>query len=298
VLSLPPYLANVYRKLIDRHGLLRLSEQRDSDSPPVGGLTQEQADQHFAQAFDGSSARAELAIVDPKNDVPKVSDAFINALSGNDVLVTYAPCGAGASAFAFLSTVAELRAKGILPRLPLNVHLIGAEISEYARNYAEEVYVDIKHSLAKQAIFLDADFYPWDVTNVISNTDLIRRMTIASPGRPKRLLIVANFNAFLEKDRRRKEAERQIEELFRHASGKNSVAIWIEPNMKRATGTGGLFHWLRNLLDGPWRLFAKENTDGTPTILTSSAKLRLPLKEDSFVRLGLSVMRLDLERRS
>jgi hypothetical protein len=296
-LSLPQSLAQAYRTIIDRHGLKDLSERRNSDDPPVGGLTQEQADQHFAQAFDGSAARAELAITDPKNDVTQVSNAFINSLSGNQILVTYAPCGAGASVFAYLSTVAALRESGVLPRVPLDVHLIGAEISDFARNYAEELYADIKPILAEQAIFLEADFCSWDVTNALSNTDLIRRMTLASSDSQKRLLIVANFNAFLERDKKRKEAERQIEELFRHASGANSVAIWIEPNMKRATGSGGLFSWLRKLLEGPWKFFASEHTDGTPVTLTSHARLKLPLKEDSFVRVRLSVMKLDLDRK-
>ena len=126
------------------------------------------------------------------------------------------------------------------------------------------------------------------------------RVTLASAGTPKRLLIVANFNGFLEKEKKRKEAQPQIEELFRHASGDNSVAIWIEPDMNRATADGGLFSWLRSLLKGPLRLFAKENHDeddlAPKPIYTSSAQFRLPLNPSETARVRLAVMSFNLVR--
>jgi hypothetical protein len=144
--------------------------------------------------------------------------------------------------------IAELRAHDVLPRQPLDIFVIGAEPSNWARAYAEEVLAEIRPLLEKQAIFVKAHFFTWDVTDALSNTDLIRRMTLASVDYPKRLLVVANFNAF-------------------HASGEHSVAVWIEPDMNRAIGDGGLLRWLRGMVKGVWRLFAQErskagNTDG------------------------------------
>ena len=105
-----------------------------------------------------------------------------------------------------------------------------------------------------QAIFVEEVFLPWDVTDSLSNADLIRQATIKSANVCQKLLVIANFNGFLQRNGKRNDAEPQIEELFRHASGPNSVAIWIEPDMNRATAQNGLFQWLKGLVSTTWKL--------------------------------------------
>ena len=75
----------------------------------------------------------ELALIDPKQAATLSSNALIGSMAGNSLCLTDAPCGAGAAAFSLLSTIAELRAQGVLPRLPLKVLLVGAELSGPAR---------------------------------------------------------------------------------------------------------------------------------------------------------------------
>ena len=58
-LHLPPALFEVYQALINGHGLRKLAEARDPKNSPIGGLDQLKTDTHFAQAFDGSAARAQ-----------------------------------------------------------------------------------------------------------------------------------------------------------------------------------------------------------------------------------------------
>lgn len=292
VQQLPPALTEAYRTLIDRHGLRTLANSRDPKNPPVGGLDKARTDQHFAQAFDGSAARAQLAVTDPKDEVARASNAFIQILSGNRICITDAPCGAGATAFAFLTTIAELRAHAVLPREPLDVCLIGAEISDPAREYAAQMLSELHTWLEEQAIFVNADFLHWDVTDSISTTDLIKKVNVVSSSCQKLLMVVANFNAVLEKERKKKEAEPQLAELFRHASGGNNMAIWIEPNMNRATADGGLFSWLGKLIDSTWRRFVSRDSD----FETASVRFSLPLKPGETVRVGLAVMAMVLVR--
>jgi hypothetical protein len=197
-LLLPPVLARAYGIVIDRHSLRALANSRDPENPPVDGSDQERTNRHLAQAFDGSVARAQLAIMDPKREVVRASNAFIQSLSGNEVCITDAPCGAGAAAFAFLATIAELRAHDVLPRQPLDIRLIGAEISQPAQAYALEILEEICPFLESQAIFVEAEFIYWDVLDWLANTDLITRMTRASSPPSKRLVVVANFNGFTE----------------------------------------------------------------------------------------------------
>ena len=110
------------------------------------------------------------------------------------------------------------------------------------------------------------------------------------------MLLVANFNGFLERDGKRKDAEPQLSELFRHASGENSVVVWIEPNMNRATGNGGLFNWIREKLNEAWKFFAKELTETNGTVKTSFAKFYLPLSPEKTATVRLAVMPIDLVR--
>jgi len=298
ILLIPPSLATAYRVLVDRWSLRELSESRGPDDPPVGGLSQADTDKHFAQAFDGSAARMELALLDPKRAFTHCSDALAGSLAGGKLCLTDAPCGAGAASFALLATVAELRAQGILPRMPLDVRLIGAELSDPARMYAACMLKELRASLEAQAIFVQEKFVPWDVTDSLSNTSLVQCATIMSANASQRLLVVANFNAFLVRERKRKAAEPQIEELFRHASGPNSVAVWIEPDMNRATAQGGLFEWLIGLVRAPWRKFARLIFEqaATEPAPTCSVRFRPPLRPWETARVGLAVVRIDLVR--
>ncbi len=293
-LFLPASLTEAYEKLIDKYGLRNLSGERDKGDPPVGGITQKRTDQYFAQAFDGSVARAQLALLDPKCDLASTSNNCLSSIAGNRVSITDAPCGPGAAAFSFLSNIAELRAHDALPREPLDVLLIGAELSDPARQYATEILSVIQPSLEAQAIFVSAEFISWDVTNDMSNTALIQKMTFASGTHPNRLLIVANFNAFLEIAGKRKEAESRLTELFRHAAGPQSVALWIEPDMNRAIKDGGLFHWLRQKIATAWKMFAKEKTIINTPILTSSADFKCLLHSGT-ARVGLAVVPIELK---
>lgn len=296
VLMLPSALASVYTRVIDRHGLRGMATTRDFDDPPVGGLDQKLSDKHFAQAFDGSCARVQLAVLDPKGDVNGASNSFLCCLSGNSVGITDAPCGAGAAVLSLLATIAELRAQKIVPRVPLYVDLIGAEISAPARSYAQELFSELMVDLESQAIFVTMEWVDWDVTCILSTTDLISKMTLASADKAHRLLVVANFNAFLEKDRKKQAAEPQLSELFRHASGDNSLAIWIEPNMNRATDS--LFPWLGKLIKKAWRRFARLHfsEDGAKPAAISDARFQLPLTPGETARVGLAVLAIDLGR--
>ncbi len=292
-LSLPESLNTAYRTLIARHSLQTLADARNANDPPVGGLDKARTDQHFAQAFDGSAARALLALLDPLDEVAAASNAFMQILSGGSVCVVDAPSGAGATVLAFLSGIGELRARSVLPREPIDVSIVAAEISDPARMYAQEMFAELENALADQAIFVQLILVPWDVTDLLSNTDLIRRITQESVTHPKLLVVVANFNSFLEREGKKKDAQPQLEELFRHMSGKNNMGLWIEPDMNRATGQGGLFEWLRKLFETGWKRFVSSESG----IQKSSAMFSPSLRPQTAVRVTLAVLAMLLVRK-
>lgn len=299
VLKLPALITDTYINLVDTKGLRKLGITRDPKSGPVGGISKESTEQHFAQAFDGSAARALLAVLDPKLDAGSTSNTFIRCTAGNRISLTDAPCGAGAASLTFLSALAELRAKKILPRLPLDVHLIGAELSIHARELAENMLAQINSSLIEQAIFVSSEFVPWDVTNQISNTNLVTKCIQTSTKSEYKLLVVANFNGFLEREGKRKEAQKQLEELFRYASGESSFALWIEPHMNSATSKGGLLSWLHRQFITIWKTFGTSEVNGEGEIsYISESRFHLPLQPPQTARVGLAVVPIILDRKS
>jgi hypothetical protein len=290
-------LEEAYVTVIDAKGL-RAQGSRRGPKGPVGGLTKESSDEHFALAFDGSAARAILAVLDPKDHAGSTSDHFVKVTAGATLLVTDAPCGAGAAALGFLTVLAQLRAEGVLPRMPLDVRLIGAELSPFARQHALEMFELVKGELARQAIFVELELVEWDVTDVLSTTELVRLCISKEGSKCAKMLIVANFNGFLEREKKRREAEPQLNELFRYAAGGSSFATWIEPDMNRASGSGGFFPWLFKLFStGPWGRFGKVNPLSSPEnpMFQSAARFRLPLVPGDSARVTLAVMPIELK---
>lgn len=297
ILVISPSIAVSYNNLINRHGLLELRRCRDNSDSPIGGQSKECTDQHFAQRFDGSVARAQLALTDPKNEVPMMSDGIVKTLSCNRVIVTDAPCGAGAASFSILSTIAELRAKKVLPREPLDISLLGAEISEFARSYAEEMLEELRPFFEEQGIFVNASFDKWDATCPNSTVDLVRKMDNASNTHSVILLLVANFSGFLTSSKWKK-VKPQLRHLFLHGSGEANFVAWIEPKNNRVLPKSGLFEWILKALPS-WAPFARERsmTDKQQPIATTYANFRFPSDTLSTSRVSLAVMPIDLVRK-
>lgn len=297
-LFLPKALAGAYSDLIDAKGLRDLAAARNANSSPVGGLTQEETDTHFAQAFDGSAARTLLAILDPKAEASSTSNTFLRVTAGNSVSITDAPCGAGAATLALLCALADLREAGALPRLPLKVSVVGGEISLPAAEYARNLLDAVKQRLLTQAIWVEHTILSWDVTCPMSTTDLITRALRSGDDGSSKLLIVANFNGFLEQSGKRKAALPQLMELFRYASGERSFAVWVEPQMNKVTNEGGLFSFIGSSIATFWKKHVSKEASALEgqVAFTSEALFERALFRPQKSMVRLAVMPIDLQR--
>lgn len=198
ILHLPPQLVAKWVDLLNTHSLL----ERAKLVPPegaYGGIGKEETDDHLAWRFTGSSARVMLAVLDPKEELLEVADAFAQIFSGNRVFLVDIPSGSGAVTVAILTIFAELRKQGRVPRIPLEVVVIGGEISPYGRSYFTEILNSLKDELSSQAIQITFEAIDWNVCDKFSNTELIKRLTLQSQNCTSRLLVLANFSAFLQK---------------------------------------------------------------------------------------------------
>jgi hypothetical protein len=236
-----------------------------------------------------------LPMLDPNDDLAEIPDAFVSIFSGNKVFLADLPCGSGAASLTILSVLCELRMQRLLPRMPLDIVIVGGEISKYAQNYALDAIDFLRADLEAQAISLTFQVMDWDVCDPFKNSDLIKHLTLASQNCAAKLLVIANFSGFLQGDGKWKDAQKQLEELFRHSRDENSIAIWIEPQKKEVVAEHGfisrIISWFKTSFsslvrigDGDWeqKYYAK-----------SIVKVKCPFVEGTF-RTNMVVLRFDL----
>lgn len=294
-LRLAPTLLTTWRHLLQHAGL----EEKALQAVPkgeIGGLTKQETDDHLAWRFSGSSARVQLGFLDPRDQLPGVTDAFTTAFSGGTVLVADLPCGSGAAVLTLLASIAELRRAGRIPRHPLYVKVVGGELSEFARDHAGRAMDYIKDELAEQAIWVSAEFLPWDALDKFSTADLTSRLTVLGQECSARLMVLANFSGFLQGDGKWKEALPQFDSLFVHARARNSFVIWIEPQTNKVLGPSGFFSraiaWFKKLFS------AHQTQDEQEALVVENlgrceASVQHPLKDHQF-NVRLVIQRFDL----
>jgi hypothetical protein len=252
---LPSGLLRSYQDSLRHHNLEAVANDRSAGDSPVGGLTYQEAAIHFAQAFESSAARAQLAFLGTSPQTTLTSNRLVAVTSGRNLCLLDAPCGSGASSLALLACVAELREQRVLPRLPLDVSLIGADISEHSRVFAQDILRRMEPWLWTQAITVQSTWLPWDATDELQTPPLIKAIHQAAD--PKAVLcLTANFSHFLARPDKFKLALPQLKEIWKHASmirDQYGLAIWIEPQTNAATNKGGVIHQLIKFVTG-WKL--------------------------------------------
>lgn len=290
-LHLPPQLVSGWKFLLEKYGLL---DKAKTQAPEgfEGGMNKEDTDNHFAWRFGGSSSRVMLSMLDPKQSLHRISDAFTQFFSGNKVFLADLPCGSGAASISILSVYCELRKQGLVPREPLDVTIIGGEISKFAQIYANEGLTCLIKDLEEQAINIEFEITDWDVCDPFLNAQLINRLTLRSQGCAAKVLVLANFSGFLQRNNKWDMAKKQIDELFRFNLGDSSVALWIEPNKNNVTNSGGFIFRLIEWFKGKFASIHSSDTDYQET----SAEVKHPLNEEIF-RTNLVVVRFDLPTR-
>lgn len=297
VMVMPPLLAGAYLAVIDAHcRLAELASAWDRKDPPTGGASQERADQYFAQAYPRAVAQAQLAMLDPCGKLHTVSDALVRAFCGGAVCVVDAPCGSGAASLAFLTCVAELRESGVLPREPLAVRLIGADISEPAMAYARELLERLQPGLKEQGITLEPQWLAWNITDKMQTTQLNEHLQPAQSSNTPLLMVSANFSNFLHNNFNASRG--QLEEIYRYASRQRSLALWLEPQTNEAIGHSGVLPKIVGLVEQSCSKWAHVCPGPRPgeQILKAECGYHHPLNDAKPLRCRLAVISIDLER--
>jgi hypothetical protein len=295
ILHLPPQLISSWEMLLDKNSL---REKAKTEAPQgfEGGMSKEDTDNHLAWRFTGSVARVILAMLDPHQKNTNISNTLIRIFSGNKVFLADLPCGSGATSMSILSILCELRERGKLPRMPLHIIIIGGEISIFAQEHAKEALNSLEDRLESQAIKIEFHAMNWDVCCKVSNTALIKELILKSESCSVKLLLLANFSGFLQKDSKWKKAVSQFDELFRYSRDDNSIAIWIEPEMNTVIRTGGFFPRVLEWFTEQVRKFMGGSNEINNTSYykySSEVKVKHPLTSGAF-RTNLAIIPFDL----
>jgi len=293
-LTLPISLSQAFEAAINARNLRHLIHT-DGDDGPIGGRTEGETLEHFVNRFDGSSARLQLAFLDPFEHLAGTSDVILSRLSGGTTCLVDSPCGAGAGFLSLLLVIAKLRELEVLPRIQLNVRLLAADISDLARAIGAEMLASVQQALEDQGIIVEAEWLRWDVTSESSTADLVKRVVIRSDGCKANFLLVANFSGYLITHKKLKDSEPQLYELFKYFSGDDSFSVWIEPKTNSAFAPGGLLHWLSKKALSRWAWFARLSSGLSESVssFATEAKFRPVLRNGmAMARVCVSHMRL------
>jgi hypothetical protein len=292
VIKLPVLLVEQWKSLLSRNSLMDLATT-EAEYGFIGGPSKEETDKHLAWRYNGSCGRVVLSLLDPNNELSKISDAYAEIFAGNKVFLADVPSGSGAAVISILTTLAELRKCSVLPRIPLEISIVAGEISESAREYLILQLSELDNSLKEQSIEITYEVLPWDVLDNISTADLIRKITLKSQDCDSRLLVLSNFSGFLESKSNWTKAQKQFSNLFIHSRDELSAAIWIESQTNKATKFfPRLISWFNKLLE-PILSVISEREQKEEEYGQAYIECEQPIKSGVFP-VRLTVVRFDL----
>jgi hypothetical protein len=156
----------------------------------------------------------------------EMSDLFLSWAAMGSISLIDVPCGAGAATLALVSTLHELRNQSVLPKLPLNITVHGADVSTDALDHFGAMADLIRQKVISSGISLDWNLTEWDATDPV-DTSAFMDNTLA--GSPKDLLaIISNFSGTISS---LEPFRRSLEHIIERLSNTKAAVVLIEPKM-------------------------------------------------------------------
>lgn len=133
VLYLPSPLAAAHKDFLHHNGWW--SNYQPDLGGGTGGQTTKEAQDHVINRFLNSAARMQFVCADPGDDQPEVREMVLDQLGDGHIYLMDLAAGNGAGTLAMLSLLCELRSQKSIPKLPLNVSIVGVDYSVDALNF-------------------------------------------------------------------------------------------------------------------------------------------------------------------
>ncbi len=193
----------------------------------VGGKSEEETLKYFANCFLNSGARSQFLILNPYGKHTNITEYLMSAISYGKISILDIPCGAGASICSLLLNLYELRINNFLSNIPVNIDIIGADISTTALEIYEKFLSNIEKHLIKVGIRIKYETKLWDANCPVSTTQL---MDIFLKSNIDLMVYISNFNSSLSVI-----GDSQIlNQILPRLYNRKATILWIEPGMKRA----------------------------------------------------------------
>lgn len=133
VLYLPAPLAAAHKDFLNNKGWM--NSYQPNQNGGIGGQSAQAAQDHVINRFLNSAARMQFVCADPDDAQPEVREMVFDQLGDGHIHLLDLASGNGAGTLAMLSLLCELRAQKAVPKLPLNVSIVGVDYSADALNF-------------------------------------------------------------------------------------------------------------------------------------------------------------------
>ncbi len=261
VLHLPEPLATAHKDLLVKNGWL--TDYHPDKHGGVGGKAIEEALEHFINRFLNSAARMQFVCTAPDDEQPEVREMVFDQLGDGHIFLLDLAAGNGAGTLAILSLLCELRLQKTIPKLPVNVTILGVDFSADALSYYTEMQDSIRPWLASAGIELSLKTEVCDLT-VIGNFSEVMETFFDDAKRHKvqRFLCVVSALSGVKK-----EGVESMHDSLKFAaaqlshSKRDSSWLWVEPNVKKMRWFTTIADSLRLVMSCvPFKFFRKDSS--------------------------------------
>lgn len=226
-LHLAKALCDVYRDELQARGQLELAVKGSDEKRIHGGATADETLKHFTFRFPTSAARIVSVLVDPLQTFASLPANVFQSFSSHKIAVLDAACGTGASLLALLTTLAVARSSKRLPRLPLTVGVVGADISPTALEIYSGLAVRLGPLLASEGIFLELSTELWDATQADQTSGLCDKWLDRHHDANEYFVLVGNLSGV--GDELANSFKRSFHHITERIANIRSTILWVEP---------------------------------------------------------------------
>ena len=215
-------------------GLLEEAAKGIAKNDIIGGVGDEESVEHFTHRFGVSAGRVQFATLNADGQLREVSDAVLSTFSEGRIAVLDIPCGGGAASCGLVSTLLELRAAKVMPRLPLSLSILGGDFAPCVRDIFGGMLTGLAESARAEGICFRFSVAEWNATQSDATAKLIDDWFTQSEGAEEFVVLVSSFSGHLKSAAAFAEFSPCLEHIMARLHGRRATVLWIEPEMKQA----------------------------------------------------------------
>jgi hypothetical protein len=161
VLYLPKPLTDAHKDILNDNGWMQ--SYQPTGGKEQGGQSPKDAKDHLVNRFLNSSARMQFVCADPLDEQTAVRNMVLDQLGDGNIFLLDLAAGNGAGTLALLSFLCELRIQRSIPKLPLNVSIVGVDYSENALEFYANLLERLTPWLSSAGIYVSLATHSCDI---------------------------------------------------------------------------------------------------------------------------------------